>query len=175
MTTPWTVAAARGLALGCALAGTAYARDQAQDEHYIRTTEASVCDAFQAGDADVLRNALDDHFTLTDSKGVVANREQTVAAVARRDPTYLIFHNHDQSVRVYGDAEPFTYEVELFSDREALSWAIGAQWDGYRLRTDESRPAYDVLFFEMDQPARLRMVVELDDEADDEDDAEAAE
>lgn len=108
MTTPWTVAAARVLALGCALAGTAYARDQAQDERYIRTTEASVCDAFQAGDADVLRNALDDHFTLTDSKGVVANREQTVAAVARRDPAYLIFHNHDQSVRVYGDAAIMT-------------------------------------------------------------------
>ncbi len=105
MKTHWMIVAVTSvLALGSTLATHAGVRDATQDERFIRTTEASVCDAFQSGDADVLRNALDDHFTLTDSKGVVTNRDQTVANGARQDPAYLVFHNHDQCVRVYGDA-----------------------------------------------------------------------
>jgi len=95
----WLVAA--GLAIA---AGSAIARDASQDEHSIRHNESAICDAFESSDGDALRNRLDERFTLTDSKGVVTNRDQTVAAVAKRDPAYLMFRNHDQKVRLYGDA-----------------------------------------------------------------------
>lgn len=95
----WLIAA--GLALA---AGDAIARDAAQDQRSLLKAEANQCDAYEAGDADVFCDTLDEHFTLTDSKGTVTNRDQTIAAVARRDPTCLVFHNHDPSIRLYGDA-----------------------------------------------------------------------
>ena len=87
-----------------ACAGNAVARDAAQDERDIRRTEAALCHAFETGDADTLRNGLDARFTLTDSKGHVTDRAQNLAGVARRDPRYDAFRNHDQTIRLYGDA-----------------------------------------------------------------------
>jgi ketosteroid isomerase-like protein len=90
-------------------AGAAFAaRDASQDAKFILRAEAEVCDAYQEGDADSLRNRLTDDFTLTNPKGEVASRDQEVAAVTRRDPAYLVFRNHDQKVRLYGDSAVVT-------------------------------------------------------------------
>jgi len=97
------------LAVALACAGpAAWARDTAQDEHFILRAEAVICSAYEEGDADSLRNKLDDGFTLTDSKGTVTTRDQELASVAHRDPAYLVFKNHGQKVRVYGDAAVVT-------------------------------------------------------------------
>lgn len=85
-------------------AGGSYARDAAQDEREIRRVEAALCQAFEKGDAETLRKDLDASFTLTSSTGVVTDFEQNVAEVAQRDPAYEIFRNHDQNVRLYGNA-----------------------------------------------------------------------
>lgn len=84
--------------------GSSHARDTAQDEREIRSVEAALCKAFENGDTESLRKDLDPTFTLTSSTGVVTDFEQNVAEVARRDPAYEIFRNHDQKVRVYGNA-----------------------------------------------------------------------
>jgi ketosteroid isomerase-like protein len=85
-------------------AGGSFARDAARDEREIRSVEAALCRAFENGDAETLRKDLAPGFTLTSSTGVVTDFEQNVAEVARRDPAYEMFRNHDQKVRLYGDA-----------------------------------------------------------------------
>ncbi len=85
-------------------AGVAAVRDPAEDEREILRVEAALCRAFENGDADTLRKSLDERFTLTDSRGVLTSFEQTVAEVTRRDPIYEVFRNHNQTVRMYGDA-----------------------------------------------------------------------
>jgi ketosteroid isomerase-like protein len=99
----WCVAVVAILATGSALA-----RDAAQDERSIRHAETAICDAYEAGDGDSLANRLTDDFTLTDSKGIVTGRDKNVHEVASRDPAYLMFRNHDQKVRLYGDAAVVT-------------------------------------------------------------------
>ncbi len=103
MKTQWLVTTILALA-----AGVAFARDASKDEGFILRAEAAICSAYESSDADVLRDDLDEHFTLTDSRGVVTSRDQEIAAVAKRDPVYLVFRNHDQKVRVYGDAAVVT-------------------------------------------------------------------
>lgn len=89
----------------CAVvAMTAQARDRTEDEREILRVEAVLCRAFEAGDADTLRKGLDERFALTDSKGNVTDREQNLAEVAKRDPVYEVFRNHEQKIRLYGDA-----------------------------------------------------------------------
>jgi len=97
----FVIASAAVLALA---AGNSHARDAAQDEREIRRVEAELCSAFENGDAATLRKDLDSSFTLTSSTGVVTDFEQNVAEVAGGDPDYEIFRNHDQKVRLYGDA-----------------------------------------------------------------------
>lgn len=103
MKTFWLIAATFALAVG-----TATARDSAQDQRNVIKAETTLCDAYEASDADVFRDNLDDHYVQTDTKGVVTHRDQAIAAVARRDPTYVTYSNHDQTVRVYGDAAVVT-------------------------------------------------------------------
>ena len=93
--------AAAALLLG---AGLAQAGDPATDERDLLRVEAALCHAFEAGDADALRRQLDRGFTLTDSKGQVTDFAQNIAEVAARDPRYEVFRNHDQKVRLFGDA-----------------------------------------------------------------------
>ncbi len=81
----------------------AQARDTAQDEREILRAEAALCEAFESGDAAYLRGALDPRFTLVDSRGTVTNLEQNLQEVQAREPRYEKFHNHGQSIRVYGD------------------------------------------------------------------------
>ena len=66
--------------------------------------EAAACQAFEAGNADALRGTLTADFTLVDSHGNVTNRQQNLAEVAAREPFYDEFRNHDQQVRLHGDA-----------------------------------------------------------------------
>lgn len=83
---------------------TAVGRDPAQDESEIRRVEAEICRAFQQGDAATLRPLLDDGFILTSSSGVVTDLAQNLEEVRARDPGYDEFRNHDQIVRLHGDA-----------------------------------------------------------------------
>jgi ketosteroid isomerase-like protein len=88
----------------CGIAGNVHARDAKQDEREIRRVEAELCHAFEVGDAATLRKDMDATFTLTSSRGEVSDFAQNLAEVASREPRYEIFRNHDQKVRVYGDA-----------------------------------------------------------------------
>jgi len=97
----WVIVSA---ALFASTVGSGHARDVAQDERDIRRVEAALCQAFEKGDAETLRKDLDPSFTLTSSTGAVTDYEQNVAEVAQRDPAYEIFRNHDQKVRLYGNA-----------------------------------------------------------------------
>ncbi|HEX7768891.1 MAG TPA: nuclear transport factor 2 family protein [Dokdonella sp.] len=82
----------------------AQARDTAQDEREILRVEAALCRAFETGDVATLRNGLDARFTLVDSSGKVTDLAQNLAEVESGDPAYDRFHNHGQSIRLYGDA-----------------------------------------------------------------------
>jgi len=70
--------------------------------------EAELCHAFEVGDAAIAKRDLDETFTLTDSHGAVTDYARNVADIEHRDPAYDVFRNHDQSVRLYGDAAIIT-------------------------------------------------------------------
>ena len=82
----------------------ASARDADSDKRDILKVEAALCHAFEVGDAEYLRRALDERFILTSSTGVVTDLAQNLKEVATREPAYDVFRNHDQVVRLYGDA-----------------------------------------------------------------------
>jgi ketosteroid isomerase-like protein len=86
------------------VATAAAAAESGQPTRDLLKAEADACQAFEAGHADVLRHALTADFTLVDSHGKVTNLEQNLAEVAAREPFYDEFRNHDQQVRLYGDA-----------------------------------------------------------------------
>jgi hypothetical protein len=86
----------------------AEARDTTLDERDLLRVEAALCHAFEAGDARFLRSGLDRGFTLTDSHGEVTGYERNIADVAQREPRYEVFRNHEQKVRLYGDAAVVT-------------------------------------------------------------------
>lgn len=90
-----------GLLLAAAVAG---AHDVARDERDLLRVEAALCHAFEAGDAGFLRGSLDRTFTLTDSHGEVTDYERNISDVAKREPRYEVFRNHEQKIRLYGDA-----------------------------------------------------------------------
>lgn len=82
----------------------AMARDAAQDRRELLRAESALCQAFESGDAGALREGLTADFTLVDSRGAVTGLAQNLDEVARREPYYDEFRNHDQQVRLYGDA-----------------------------------------------------------------------
>jgi ketosteroid isomerase-like protein len=86
------------------MAANAAVRDAAHDEKEVRRVEAELCKAFENGDTKTLRAGMDSRFTQVTSRGEVTNLEQNIAEVAKRDPYYDEFRNHDQTVRLYGDA-----------------------------------------------------------------------
>lgn len=86
------------------VATAATSRDTARDEKEVRRVEAELCNAFEKGDTKTLRRDLDRRFTQVTSHGEVTDVEQNLAEVAKRDPYYDEFRNHDQTVRLYGDA-----------------------------------------------------------------------
>jgi hypothetical protein len=90
--------------IGAVIGVGAQARDAAQDEMEIRRVEAELCLAFEQGDAQVLRKDLDTTFTLTNSRGEISDFAQNIDEVCKREPHYDVFRNHDQHVRLYGNA-----------------------------------------------------------------------
>ena len=86
------------------VAVSASAHAAAGDEGDLLREEAALCHAFEVGDAAGLRARLDPTFTQTTSRGEVTDFAQNVAEVVKRDPAYEVFRNHDQKVRMYGDA-----------------------------------------------------------------------
>ena len=96
------------LALQLATTTTALANDAARDERELRRVEALLCHAFESGDADALRRNLDPRFTLTSSSGEVTDFAQNIAEVAKREPRYDVFRNHEQKIRLYGNAAIIT-------------------------------------------------------------------
>lgn len=96
--TRWLLALLMGIATAASAAGSNPATRQ------LLPTEAAACQAFEAGNATALRRMLTADFTLVDSHGSVTNLEQNLAEVAAREPFYDEFRNHDQQVRLHGDA-----------------------------------------------------------------------
>ena len=93
------------LILGLAVCtSNAVARDAGKDEQEIRHVEALICKAFEQGDAKTLLTQLDARFTLVSSSGALTDLAANIAEVTKRDPYYDEFRNHDQTIRVYGDA-----------------------------------------------------------------------
>lgn len=86
------------------LVGVVHARGAAADEKEVLRVEALLCGAFESGDAATLRKYMDATFTQTSSHGEVSDFAQNVDEVAKREPRYEVFRNHDQKVRLYGDA-----------------------------------------------------------------------
>jgi ketosteroid isomerase-like protein len=115
------------IAFGC-LAGAASARDSAQDELAIRRVEAELCKAFEDGDAQILRKDLDATFTLTNSRGEVSDFTQNLEEVAKREPRYEVFRNHDQNVRLYGDAAIVTGITTVKGRAQGESFAADFQF-----------------------------------------------
>ena len=92
-----------GLVAAMAACG-GFARATSGDEQELRRIEALLCTAFESGDAATLRRHMDVTFTQTSSRGEVTDFEQNVAEVAKREPRYDVFRNHEQKIRLYGDA-----------------------------------------------------------------------
>jgi ketosteroid isomerase-like protein len=75
----------------------------ADDEREIRKVEAALCDALRTGDAAAIAKLEDETYTLTNSKSEVTTRADDIAD-AKKGIRYDEFRNHDQKVRLYGDA-----------------------------------------------------------------------
>ena len=75
----------------------------ADDEREIRKVETALCDALRTGDAAAIAKLEDETYTLTNSKSEVTTRADDIAD-AKKGVRYDEFRNHDQKVRLYGDA-----------------------------------------------------------------------
>jgi uncharacterized protein (TIGR02246 family) len=114
----------------------------ADDERDIRKVEAALCEAVQTGDAAAIATLEDETYTLTNSKSEVTTRADDIAD-AKKGVRYDEFRNHEQTVRLYGDAaivlgvtsvkgssggKPFAADFK-FTDtyvRRADGWKIAA-------------------------------------------------
>jgi ketosteroid isomerase-like protein len=73
------------------------------DEREIRKVEEALCDALRDGDAAAIARLEDETYTLTNSKSEVTTRADDIAD-AKKGVRYDEFRNHEQTVRLYGDA-----------------------------------------------------------------------
>ncbi|TLY49539.1 MAG: nuclear transport factor 2 family protein [Gammaproteobacteria bacterium] len=116
------------IALCLCVAGNAAGRGAVDDEREIRRVEAELCHAFEIGDAQTLRKDLDATFTLTSSRGEVTDLAQNLDEVAKREPRYDEFRNHDQKVRLYGDAAIITGITTIKGTSEGKAFAADFQF-----------------------------------------------
>lgn len=123
-----------GLLLVPAAAG---ARDVARAERELLRVEAALCHAFEAGDVGFLRGSLDRTFTLTDSHGEVTDYERNISDVARREPRYEVFRNHEQKVRLYGDAAVITGITTVKGTAGTDAFAADFQYTDTWIRRDD--------------------------------------
>ena len=120
---------------GLLASGAVLARDKVQDERDIRAAEAALCHAFEIGDAGELKKFLDPTFTLTNSRGEVTDYQANLAEVASREPRYDMFRNHDQKVRMYGDAAVVTGITSIKGSADKKPFAADFQFtDTYVFR-----------------------------------------
>jgi ketosteroid isomerase-like protein len=124
------------LAATLLIVGTVQARDAASDEKEIRRVEAVLCRAFESGDAATLRKYMDATFTQTSSRGEVTDFEQNVAEVARREPHYEAFRNHDQNVRLYGDTAIILGVTTVKGTSEGKAFEADFQYTDTWIRRD---------------------------------------
>jgi ketosteroid isomerase-like protein len=118
------------------VAGSVQARDAAGDEKELRRVEAVLCRAFESGDAATLRKYMDATFTQTSSRGEVTDFEQNVAEVARREPHYEVFRNHEQNVRLYGDTAIILGITTVKGTSEDKEFAADFQYTDTWIRRD---------------------------------------
>lgn len=116
--------------------GNACARDVASDKRDLLHVEAAACHAFEVGDAASLRKTLDARFTLTSSTGVVTDLAQNLHEVATREPKYDVFRNHDQKVRLYGDAAIITGITTVKGRANGTPFAADFQFTDTWIRRD---------------------------------------
>jgi len=76
----------------------------ADDEQEIRRVEHALCEAFRTGDADTIARIEDETYTLTNTHAEVSTRADDIADAKKGEIRYSEFRNHDQTVRLYGDA-----------------------------------------------------------------------
>jgi ketosteroid isomerase-like protein len=93
------------LSLAILLAQQAVASPSAtSDEQEIRRIEHALCEAFRTGDADTIARLEDETYTLTNTHAEVSTRADDIADAKKGEIHYSEFRNHDQTVRLYGDA-----------------------------------------------------------------------
>ena len=90
------------LALTASACGRAH--DGTQEYLDILAVESALCRAFEAGDAVALRRHLTADFTLVDSRGRETGLAANLAELESGEPDYDMFRNHDQRIRLHGDA-----------------------------------------------------------------------
>lgn len=90
------------LLLTLALASPSPARDRSETEIILQRLHEA-CEAYETGNAGYLEEFLHADYTLTNTRGVVTNRDQDLAEVRSGDPDYEVFRNHGMRVRIYGD------------------------------------------------------------------------
>jgi ketosteroid isomerase-like protein len=116
--------------------GPAVATDRTADEQDLLRAEAALCRAFEKGDATTVRQVLDPTFTLTGSTGAVTDYAQNVAEVERREPGYTVFRNHDQIVRLHGDAAVVTGVTTVRGTAGGEAFAADFQFTDTWIRRD---------------------------------------
>jgi len=113
------------------------------DEQEIRRVEHALCEAFRTGDVAAIGRLEDETYTLTNTHAEVSTRADDITDAKKGEIRYSEFRNHDQSVRLYGDAAIVlgitslkgtsagkTFELDVrFTDtyvRRADGWKIAA-------------------------------------------------
>jgi len=74
------------------------------DEKALTDIENQLSDAYRTGNVDYIKKVVDETYTLTNSHAKVSHRPDDIDEVTKGDPHYEVFHTHDMTPRVYGDA-----------------------------------------------------------------------
>ena len=109
----------------------------ADDEREIRNVEAALCDALRSGDAAAIARLEDETYTLTNSKSEITTRADDIADAKKGEIRYSEFRNHDQTVRLYGDAAIVLGITSLKGTANGKSFELDAKFtDTYVRRAD---------------------------------------
>jgi ketosteroid isomerase-like protein len=115
----------------------AMAASAEHDEKDIRRVEKELCDAFKTGDAAAIERIEDSTYTLTNTHGEVSGRADDIADAKKGEIRYSEFRNHDQTVRLYGDAAIVLGITSLKGTANGKSIELDAKFtDTYVRRAD---------------------------------------
>jgi ketosteroid isomerase-like protein len=118
------------------LVGVARAGDVGKDEQESLRVEALLCQAFESGDAAALREHMDATFTQASSRGEVTDFQANVAEVAKREPRYEVFRNHDQKIRLYGNTAIVLGVTTVKGTSEGKEFAADFQYTDTWIKRD---------------------------------------